>query len=156
VEIKLPDIYDFESLVTIEVPVKYKGRNYIMREATGEVVARYRDRMMQSARMNADGKIQGFDRLQETEMYLLSWCLFEVNGEGGQVPVTYQHIKDWQNRVVSTLLKDLKLISEIEEPDTEESLLKERAAIDEKLAKLKEQDGTPEGNGQSVSTAGSA
>src|SRR5690606_9047229 len=68
---------DFDDLTPIELPVKYKGKNYVLREADEGAATQYRNLTIKAARME-DGKITGMDGVADAEPFLISLCLYEA------------------------------------------------------------------------------
>ena len=105
-----------------ELPVKIDKKDYILKEATGGAVVVYRNSMMRGMTLR-DGKPQKLQDVGEVNLLLLSYCLFELKEKDGQnqeVLVGLQTIKKWPNRIQSSLLKELKEISDLEEEGVDE------------------------------------
>lgn len=109
----------FDSLVPREVPVTIGPKKYVLREATGDVVCRYRNSIMAATRLGPEGRPQQLTGLADTEPYLISMCLFEVT-DGGEKPVTGSLIRSWPSRVQRALFKRVREISDLEAGDTDE------------------------------------
>lgn len=156
-------IIDFDDLEPIEIPVKYRGKMYILKEPTGDVVAKWRNTVLKCTKLT-DGKPSQIDGLADSEPLLVSMCLFErqESGRGGtgwvdkQVPVNV--IRGWQAQVVKRLFDECKRIGQLDEADTVESLEKRIKADQEKLVELKSKQpaiGDSSPNGQLATTDGS-
>lgn len=136
---------DFTNLAPIEIPVTIAGEEpMVLREATAGAARDWRAAIIRSQKV--DGR--GFDAsITETELLLVSLCLFykaaDAQGNARRVPVAT--VRNWQNRITKSLFETAKEISGLIEEDTEESLEKDIATAQEKLAKLKEE---REKNGQ--------
>lgn len=138
-------VIDFDDLAPIEIPVKYLGKQYILKEPTGDVVARWRNTVLKCTKLT-DGKPSQIDGLADSEPLLVSMCLFERQDSprGGtgwvdkQVPVNV--VRSWQGQVVKRLFDECKRIGQLDEIDTIESLEKEIKAKQEKLAELREKE----------------
>lgn len=65
-----------------QVPVTVKGKKYVLRQANGTAGNAYRNAMMRSMRMGADGMAEGLDGVADAETVLLSRCLYAANPDG--------------------------------------------------------------------------
>jgi hypothetical protein len=146
---------NFDSLDLIEVPVKIAGKAYVLREADEATASDYRSASIQGARLE-DGEVVGLpENTGRVQAILVSQCLFPLNAMGTpekhHVPLTT--VKNWPSRIVRPLFDKAKEISELSEgEDTIESLEKEKAKIERRLAKLRRNAAK---NGPSDTTAGS-
>lgn len=142
------DELDFNDLTPKEVIVKMGGKKFLLREASGDATAKYRNASLKAARMN-DGKLVGMDGLFDCEPYLVSLCLYYAD-EQGQVKrdkhgnplpdslVSVGTVRSWSNRVQRRLFDWIDANSDLGKNDTEESLLKQQESINERLTRLKE------------------
>jgi len=128
----MSDKFDFDSLETIEIPVKYKGGKYVLREATGNVAAAYRSGITGGAQLNENLKLTSLQGLGETEMDLLAGCLFV---EGGKL-VPRSVLGAWPDRVCQPLVVELKRISGLDNEETPEDLIDQRDKLDKKIKDL--------------------
>jgi len=110
---------DFDALEPIELPVKYKGKNYVLREATGEASVAYRNARLDCTQYNESGEISSIRGLASIEPLLVSLCLFKVNPAGSVEPVTVEELSSWPARVQDKLFAKAKLISGMSETDTD-------------------------------------
>ncbi len=105
------DDLDFSSLRPVELPVKYGGRSYILRDASADAGCRYKDAMLRASttKTGADGKIEvvSMDRMHETEIVLVAGCLFDEDRN----PVPEVELRTWPYGVVSKLFDRAKAIS---------------------------------------------
>jgi hypothetical protein len=136
----------FDDLAPIEVPVKLEGLHYVLREASGDAVVKYQNRIFKSTKIGGEGKPTTIEGFADADPYLLSMCLFEAdeNGlikldkHGRASSVQVQTILSWPNRVLARLVSTLKQISpDIEGKETEESLTKKISLFQEKLDNLR-------------------
>ena len=105
----------FDEIDLIAIPVKIKGEDYVLREATAEAAGKYHDAIIKSTRM-ADGKITGSDGLGGVEALLVSCCLYKKDGKEERA-VTLTEVKRWPTRVVKPLFERVKEISELDGKD---------------------------------------
>jgi len=141
--------YD-ESIEEVEIPVTWKGRQYFLREATGEAHAIYQNALMASTSMSADGSVRKITGLADAEPLLVSQCLYDA----GDKQVSLLIIKKWPARIVSSLYEKAKEISEIDKEDSLEVLTKKRDRLNQ-LIEEKTKDKDPAKNEHSDSTDGS-
>src|SRR4051812_29955446 len=92
----------FEDLTPIEVEVKVEGKDYRLREATGEASGKFRNASIRSAKM-IDGRVVGIDGVSEAEITLVSHCLFSPNDKGVFiVPVPPRVIGAWPAKLLKS------------------------------------------------------
>ncbi len=137
----MSDELNFDDLTPIEIPVSVAGKKYVMREADEETAALFNNARMRGTRLE-DGKVVGLPTdMAGVQSLLVSRCLFIVDKEG--VP-TRQYVKrttvnSWPARVVKPLFEKAKEISELDEDETVEMLVKQRAELTERIVKLQEE-----------------
>lgn len=149
---------DFLSLSSpIEVPVKNLfGKNYVLREASGDVACRFQNKRAKCMRFGTDGKTASIDNIADVDPELLSMCLFGENDKTPNLydkPVSLPTIRAWPSRIVKKLVEKAKEISELE--DTEETVVE----LEKKLEAAREKAKTQEETSKNVSaptTDGSA
>lgn len=113
----------------IAIPVTVQGKEYVLKEATGDAATKYRERILRATVLGPDGKPTKMNGVASADPYLLSLCLFTKNGH----PVPESTIRSWSNRVYKALFERLLTISEMEvQQETIE-------ALEEKLTELKRQ-----------------
>jgi hypothetical protein len=129
---------DFDNIALIEVPVTLGGKKYILREASGAVANQYGNAQTASMVLNEDGKPQKIVGIMDANSLLVSLCLFECGPEGTPFPspVSQQFVKGLPAKVQKALTAKVGEISEMGD-DTEESLKKEMAILERKLASLR-------------------
>lgn len=109
---------EFDSVLLITVPVTIAGKQYELREASGDASAKYRNAMLACSTLGPDGKPTRMDGLADVDFLLLSLCLFDV-GLGTLVPEC--EVRSWPNRICEALIDELKEISGMSEKDLEDS-----------------------------------
>lgn len=111
---------DFDSLVPAEEPVKFRGKQYVLREADADAVRRYRNAIFKCTRTGDNGRISAGEGLADTEPLLVSLCLFEVTDKG-EKPVSLPTVLSWPGHVVKAIFEKAKEISRLNElPDKEQ------------------------------------
>lgn len=149
------DELDFDSVVSIEVPVKLNKQTYVLKEASGETAAKYKNAMLRATKLE-DGKVSAIDGMADSELLLVSLCLFRrVERDGGTAdePVTVAFVKTLPSRVVSKLYDTAKKISELDQDETVEALEKKIKESEEKIKKINS-GSDPAKNGRTSSTDG--
>ena len=134
---------DFSSLETIELPVKYGGKTYMLREASAETSIAFRRQQAKDAQRKDDKILFDVGNVAESESLLISLCLWDDKDR--QVP--WATVKNWPEKVVKKLFGKAKEISELGEEETTESLQKQIAELQDKLDKLHEENPTTRGQG---------
>ena len=106
--------FNFDSLKEIEIPVRYKGKDYVLVEASGEAAAKYTDRIISGTRME-EGKPVGTAGIAVPQLELVCDCLFHTdsNGDRTKQSVSLAVLSKWPNRVIQPLFKKLEEISEL-------------------------------------------
>jgi len=105
---------NFDDLTPIEIPVRIQGKNYVLREASGDAACRYRNAVLACAQLTPEGKAVSVRNLADVEPLLVSLCLFDEKGN----PVSVNQVRKWPARVVKALYEKAKEISDLdlEEP----------------------------------------
>jgi len=108
---------DFGDITIQELPVRIAGKHYILREASGEANAKYRDAIMRGTKVNKEADVVSIDGVAGAELTLLSYCLFETGSHpsnGSIIPtasVPVQTIRGWPTRVTQPLFRKLEEMS---------------------------------------------
>lgn len=156
------DDFGFDDLVPVEIKFKIGKTPYILREADGGAATVWRDVAIKAATM-VDGKVVALSGLAEGEPVLISKCLYYPGPDGNlqltkdEVPdprflVPVYKVKSFPAKVQKKLFEKIKVISDLDEKVTKESLEKSIAESQKKLDALvkKEQEelatGGTEGN----------
>jgi hypothetical protein len=140
---------DFE-LDIVEVPITVGGTKYVLREASGDAACKYRNAMLNCTELGPDGKPSRMGNMADTEPLLVSLCLFRADNDK---PVALEVVRSWPNRVVSKIYDKAKELSEIDQDDSLDGLLKQKEVLDRKIQVLMSED--PAKNEQSGTQAGS-
>lgn len=134
---------NFDDLSLIEVPVTIAGKKYVLREASEATAAAYRNASIAGAKME-DGRVSELPRnLGGLQSLLVSQCLFpyvvvdsEVGSTISSIPVARSLINGWPSRIVKPLFEKAKEISELDEDESLEALIKQRNRLNERIVNL--------------------
>lgn len=99
----------------IEVPVTFKGEEYVLREATAEASAAYVSAKTKTLRFDSSGNFSSFGNVGDLPLLLVSMCLFRV---GESKPVPKSEIKKFGTRIVLRLYERALDISGLDEDNT--------------------------------------
>ena len=154
------DDLNFDDLEPIRLSVNIRKEPFVLCEASAGAAARYRNLITKGASLTSDGRVASLGHMHDAEPRLISDCLFYAlkDSEGrprldqlGR-PVPEETVRSWPQRLTSKLFEKIKEISpELEKADTEEALEKQIAALQAKLAKLRE---AAAGNGRTGAAEG--
>lgn len=114
------------------IPVRFRGRDFTLREATADAGAQFRNSLLKSTKMT-DGKVTGLDGLADAEVLLVSLCLLE--GSDMRV-VPKGEIKTWPSRIVKKLYDKAREISDLDEAETVEEVDRRIEALTKQREKL--------------------
>lgn len=133
----------FESLEPITFPVKLGAKEYTLIEASESAASRYKNAALKGTKVteNADGsKHASVDGVSETEVLLVSLCLFEKTEGGGQKSVDLAFLKNLPHRIIRPLFEKAEEISGLKRKETKEELRKRLKEIQDKLAKFDQEE----------------
>ncbi len=141
-----PLVFD---LTPKEVPVQIGEDHFILREAQGSTVIKFRNLIFQATNPGLDGQARGDgEGLADVEAFLVSQCLYRTK-EPGVLPkdgngrpdrtklVAKEIITEWVYNIQRTLFETIKEISDIDR-DTPEGLAKEKEDLAKRERKLRE------------------
>jgi len=129
----MADELDFDDITVVEIPVRFQGKRYVLREASEEATIKYRATQFRDAKL-VDGKVSAnMERMQELGSLLVSMCLFDEADK----PVSLQTIRGWPRRVVEPLHQRALQISKLDDNATAEALEKQLASTQERLDALR-------------------
>lgn len=121
-----PIDYDADNKEPVEIPVTYKGRKYVLKEADGSVSFAYRSAAGKGVRL-VDEKVQA-DSITgtiEAEFTLVGGCLYHTEGEMKDKAVGTLFAKSLPNRLLKELYERAKVISGLDnKPMTEDDHIK--------------------------------
>lgn len=141
---KTSDFLDFQDLSSpIEVLVSNLfGKDYILREATGDVACKFQNKRTKCMKFGTDGKTASIDDIADVDPLLLSMCLFAPNVKNPgtfDVPVPITTIRSWPSRIVKKLVEKAKEISELEDVEETVADLEKRLEAAKEKAKAQEE-----------------
>lgn len=125
----IPTVIDYDNYVPREVPVKYQGRSFILREAKGGPVTAYRNFLISGMTLGAGGKPVALRGVASAEPLLISKCLFEIvkdpKTETGtrEKALSEADVGQFPNKMQKDLFETLKAISDIGEEGAEKKAL---------------------------------
>jgi hypothetical protein len=133
--------YDFNDLAPVAIYFKHGPKEYVLREASEDIIVKYQNIQIGAARM-AEGKVVGISGLADAEPALVAGCVFEViYASDGTVrsekPMTIQEIRTWPHRIVKPLFNDIKEMNGLNEEDNIEVLEARIKNDQERLTRLK-------------------
>jgi len=108
----------------IEIPISIDNRDYVLVEASGSAGAKYRNEIVASMILDSKGKPKGMGKIANADLLLLSLCLYKVNDEGKRELVALGAIQQLPHRVFKPLVDKLKQISELQDTEEEDELVK--------------------------------
>lgn len=122
----IPKSFNFDDTPDIEVPVRYKSEDYILREPSEEAMEKFNSFRLAGAKM-VDGKVTAsVDRVSEAQSLLVSMCLYK-NGK----TIERAALRKWGSHKVRQMFECLKEIGKFDMPETVEG-------IDEAIKRLQE------------------
>ena len=147
-----------------EVSVRFRGKDYLLREASSQAACRFRDAMMRTTKVD-DGKVVGYSASWgEAEMLLVSQCIFQKHADNGQwVPLGGNEqqalltIRQWPQAATQKLLDKVRDISGMNDMDTEEIVEKRIEMLTKQLEALRRKskpDPTATGPSATMATTG--
>lgn len=149
------DEFDFDSLQPKPVPFKWKGKNYLLREASHAKAIEYRSVALGSYQVIGTSYLPGKD-FPRMDIKLLFGCVFLLKDDGTESLVSEKELSEWPYRVSNKLFDRLREMSSLADVDlTNPDVLRKEISrlqgmLDELLErkkKLKELTGSDEGEG---------
>lgn len=144
--------FDFGGLEPRSVPVKYEGKNYVLREASEDAHVKYRNAVLRASKLNEKGNISSMDGMADSEPILVAACLFEqytdAKGAQRERPMLVNQILQWPTRVVKPLYEKAKEMSDINQDETKDQLKKTIENARKKLEKLEAAEAGNESQGK--------
>jgi len=131
----------FSDTEFVEIPVQIGDTKYVLREGSGEVVKKYQSFTIAKARYGSKGTISRLEDMGDSEIYLISLCLF-LQGEGGKAdlskPVDMKTIEGFKSTVVATLFDKASEISGLKQLQTPKQIKEEIEKLEELLIEAEE------------------
>jgi len=126
---------DFSDLELQEVPIIFAGKNYTLREASGEAAVRYRNALTDSADIGEGGKVTRLKNIASVEPLLVSLCLFTESGKRLSAQGVAQL---FPARVLKKIFDTAMKISGLKEAEGKESLVKQKEELEKAIQALDE------------------
>ena len=126
----------FDSIEPKSINVKIGNRVFSLREATAQAACDFQNAVQACTIYNDKGIRCGVKNLADVDIVLVKACLIEIK-DGGYHAVDEGEIRSWPDRIKDKLFQVACEMSNINQPETEEELLKQKAAIERRLAELK-------------------
>jgi hypothetical protein len=128
ISVTVKDEFDYSEydVIKTEIPVKFKDKHYVLREASGKAARIYRNASLACIVLGPEGKPSMIRNLANVEPLLVSLCLWEKpNPEASAVkPVTQDFVETMPSKLQKRLYAKAKEISDLdEEPDTKTQLI---------------------------------
>jgi len=101
---------DFSAVELITVPVTYKGKEYMLEEASCDAARAYRNAVSQCRVYNSEGDVVGMKNLADCEPVLVSKCLFTKEDH---LNVPQELILTWPSRVQKPIFDKAMEISQM-------------------------------------------
>lgn len=143
----------FESLDPQVITVEAGNRVFQLREATAQAACDYQNAVTSCTVYNERGIRCGVKGLADADLLLVSRCLVEIK-DGGYHAVELEEIKSWPDRVKNALFNKICQMSNINQPDTKEELLEQKAYIEKRLKEI-ENEGVVKNDSSSSETPAS-
>lgn len=132
---------DFDALVIVEIPFKFRGREYILREADADTSIKHEGYTTSCLELDSEGRPKGTKgNLAEAKIVLLSGCTFERYEDKGEIKernVPGVVIRKWPARLTDPLYQKALDISELNVKNVE--ALKKKLEEDKKRIERLEQ-----------------
>lgn len=137
---RAPASLEFDEVAPLKIPVRIGPKHYVLNQAMAGDVILYRNFIVRTTRVSATDRTASSQGYADSEPYLLSLCMREVEPGGREVPVSIHTIKRWPNDILNKLFQTCQEISDMldEEDESEEALVKKRDDANEKLAEIEE------------------
>jgi hypothetical protein len=138
---------DFDSFEPIQIKFPFRGKSYVLAEATKGAVVKFREAVFRATRPGPDMRPTTFQGLPETELLLVSQCLYHADEAGNLVLdkkgnpdksklVSMDELREWPDRVVSPLFQKAQQISEMDRGGTVEEIDRQIKFLQGQRAKL--------------------
>jgi hypothetical protein len=108
------DLSDLSDLEPVELPFRFGGKSYLLREASEAAIIKWRSTLFHDAKF-VDGKPTNLEELAPMNSLLVSLCTFEA--ETGK-PVSVETVRAWSARLVSRLYETARNISGLDVEET--------------------------------------
>lgn len=132
----LTDKYNLDfSDEEIVIPVPIRGKEYLLKEITGEDALNYKNEVARCAKFNAEGRMTQTVGLPATQTLLVSYCLYEADGVNR---VDLKEVRKMPQKALQGLFATILKVNNMAGVETLEELKKERAELDERIKEMEE------------------
>lgn len=114
----------WDSLELEEFPVNIAGENYLLVEASAEDAKAWRANNLQSLHMREKGTGKNRETLNtfnatlaDSELLLVSLCLYKVGNNGSRQRVTLDTLRKWPNKLIEKLFNKAQKMSGLKEEE---------------------------------------
>lgn len=125
----------FDSIEPKSINVKIGNRVFILREATAQAACDFQNAVQSCTIYNDKGIRCGVKNLADVDIVLVKACLIEIK-DGGYHAVEEGEIRSWPDRIKDKLFRTACEISNINQPESKEELLEQKAYIERRLKEL--------------------
>lgn len=150
--------FNVDDITLYEVHFNVGDKTYILREASGGAVIKYRNKLLQGAKIGPDGKPTAIGvEMADAEPLLVSLCVFEtiedkdrlkvgdsdylphirLDKSGKPINVTMDVVTSWPHRLQRRLFDKIKEVSEL---DDREKLERQKLSLESRIADLHKED----------------
>lgn len=124
-------MFDFDSLEPQEFEFQFRGETYVIKEATVDQGAQFRNRQARAAKFQ-DGELSGVEGIADAEVWFAGECLHLRKG-GRDVPVTGAALRKWPQRTWKPVYEKARELSGMkDEEDNDPEFLRKRIKLDTK------------------------
>jgi len=115
-------------------PVKLSGKDYYLREASGDAATKFANARLNCIKLGPDGKPQTVRGIADVEPLLVSLCLFDESGKN----VPEATVRSWPARVQKALFERAKEMSRLDDLETEAAIQSQIATLNNRLEEIRE------------------
>ncbi|MFA5376327.1 MAG: hypothetical protein WC455_11335 [Dehalococcoidia bacterium] len=115
-------------------PVKLSGKDYSLREASGDAATKFANARLSCIKLGPDGKPQTVRGIADVEPLLVSLCLFDESGKN----VPEATVRSWPARVQKVLYDRAKEMSHLDDLETEAAIVVQITALQKRLEEMRE------------------
>ena len=115
-------------------PVKLSGKDYSLREASGDAATKFANARLNCIKLGPDGKPQTVRGIADVEPLLVSLCLFDETGKN----VPEATVRSWPARVQKVLFERAKEMSHLDDLETEAAIVAQITALQKRLEEMRE------------------
>ncbi len=133
---KIPQSFNFDETVIREIPVTYKGVEYVFREPSLGASSRAQNMLSRNQIVNEKGDVVKVENTGDLHVNIVASCLFKKLPDGKEQAVASKELLEWPSRHIKELLSVYAEWNKANN-DTAEDLEEELRAVQEKLDKVR-------------------